>query len=92
MSAWYLFSTLGFYPIAPGSLQYSLGSPAIRSAVIKLEHGKVFTVEAKNQSEKNVYVQRVELNGRRLDRTYITHDEIASGGTLVYYMSAKPSR
>lgn len=92
MSAWYLFSTMGFYPIAPGSAQYSLGSPAIRHATLSLENGKTFIVEAKNQSDKNVYVQKVELNGKPLDRLYITHDEIMQGGSLVFYMSAKPKK
>jgi predicted alpha-1,2-mannosidase len=89
MSAWYLFSTLGFYPIAPGSGQYSLGSPAIKTATLVLENGKTFSIEAKNQSERNVYVQKVELNGKVLDRLYITHEEIMKGGTIVFYMRAR---
>jgi predicted alpha-1,2-mannosidase len=89
MSAWYLFSTLGFYPIAPGSGQYSLGSPAIKTATLVLENGKTFSIEAKNQSERNVYVQKVELNGKVLDRLYITHEEIMQGGTIVFYMRAR---
>jgi predicted alpha-1,2-mannosidase len=92
MSAWYLFSTLGFYPIAPGSGEYSLGSPAIREAEINLENGKTFRVEARDQKAENVYVKKVELNGKQLNRLFITHDEILAGGTLVFYMSAKPVR
>jgi predicted alpha-1,2-mannosidase len=89
MSAWLIFSTLGFYPVAPGSDQYSLGSPAIRSAVLHLENGKDFTIEVQDQGDKNVYVRKMVLNGQPLTRLYITHAEIMNGGKLVFYMSAK---
>jgi putative alpha-1,2-mannosidase len=89
MSAWYIFSTLGFYPVAPGSGQYALGSPAIKNATLTLENGKTFTVEAVNQSDKNVYVKKVELNGKPLTRLYITHEEIMNGGAIKFYMSPK---
>jgi predicted alpha-1,2-mannosidase len=89
MSAWYIFTALGFYPVAPGSDEYSLGSPAVDGAVLQLENGKTFTIEAKDQGEKNVYVRRVTLNGQPLVRRYITHEEILNGGKLVFYMSAK---
>lgn len=92
MSAWYLFSSLGFYPIAPGTGEYALGSPAVRNADIRLENGKTFRIEARDQSNKNVYVRKVELNGQQLNRLFITHEEILKGGTLVFYMSAKPGR
>jgi predicted alpha-1,2-mannosidase len=89
MSAWYILSALGFYPVAPGSDQYSLGSPCVDDAVLHLENGKTFAIKTKNQSARNIYVQRVVLNGRTLDRRYITHGEIMSGGELVFYMSDK---
>lgn len=92
MSAWYIFSELGFYPVAPGSLNYELGSPGIVSAKMNLENGKTFTVNTKNQGEKNVYVQKVLLNGKQLNRNYITHSEIMNGGTLEFYMSAQPPK
>lgn len=92
MSAWYIFSTLGFYPVAPASDQYWLGSPAIDGAVLSLDNGHTFAIEAINQSDKNVYVQKVLLNGKPLNRRYITHAEIMNGGTLSFYMSAKPVR
>jgi predicted alpha-1,2-mannosidase len=92
MSAWYLFSTLGFYPVAPGSSQYQLGSPAINKAVIKLENGKTFTIEANNQSDKNVYVQKVLLNGKQLVEPVIDHANIMNGGSLVFFMSDKPKK
>ncbi|MBK6750734.1 MAG: GH92 family glycosyl hydrolase [Acidobacteria bacterium] len=89
MSAWYLFSALGFYPVAPGSGQYSLGSPVVKTAVISLENGKKLTIVARNQSDKNVYVKSVTLNGKPIDRRYITYNEIAAGGILVFQMEDK---
>ena len=92
MSAWYIFSSLGFYPVAPGSGQYALGSPKIKEAAVQLENGNVFHITAKSQSPKNVYVKRIELNGKVLSRNYITYKEIMEGGSLVYYMSSKPPK
>ncbi|MEO9143983.1 MAG: GH92 family glycosyl hydrolase [Ginsengibacter sp.] len=92
MSAWYIFSELGFYPVAPGSLNYELGSPGIVNATLTLENGKTFTVNTKNQSDKNVYVEKVVLNGKVLNRKYITHDEIMNGGQIQFFMSAKPKK
>jgi len=87
MSAWYIFSALGFYPVAPGSDKYDLGSPLVKDATIRLENGNTFTVSALNQGPENVYVKKTELNGLKLDRQYITHDEIMNGGKLVFYMA-----
>ncbi len=86
MSAWYIFSALGFYPVAPGSDRYDLGSPLIKEAEINLENGKCFRITAVNQSPENVYVKKIELNGVKLDRLYITHSEIMCGGQLVFHM------
>ncbi|MBK9437693.1 MAG: GH92 family glycosyl hydrolase [Chloracidobacterium sp.] len=86
MSAWYLFSALGFYPVAPASDQYQLGSPAIKTATLHLENGKSLSIEARNQSDKNVYVSKVELNGKPLNRRYITYADITNGGKLVFFM------
>lgn len=90
MSAWFLFSSLGFYPVAPASDQYQLGSPAIKTAVLKLENGKTLTIEANNQSDKNVYVQKVVVNGKEINRKYLTHAEIMNGGKITFFMSDKP--
>ncbi len=87
MSAWYVFTALGFYPVAPGSGQYALGSPAVKTAALDLENGRTLTIETRGQGDKNVYVQKVELNGRPLDRRHLTYADIASGGKLVFYMS-----
>ena len=89
MSAWYIFSTIGFYPVAPGSDVYQIGSPAVNTATLHLENGKTFSIEAKNQGDNNVYIQKIELNGKPLNRLYITHSEIMNGGKLVFYMSSK---
>ena len=92
MSAWYIFSALGFYPMAPGSDRYELGSPAIQTATVQIENGKTLMITAKNQSDKNVYVQDVILNGKPLNRSYITHSELTGGGALVYVMGSKPKK
>ncbi len=92
MSAWYLFSSLGFYPVAPGSEQYALGSPAVKEATLNLDNGKSFVIEAKNQSEKNVYVQKVELNGKPLTQPFLNHADLVKGGKLTFYMSSKPKK
>lgn len=92
MSAWYIFTSLGFYPFAPGSETYQLGSPAIKKATISLENGSKLTVEARNQSEKNVYVSKVTFNGVPVTGHAIDHSTLLKGGTLVFYMSAKPKK
>lgn len=92
MSAWYIFTALGFYPVAPGSDQYAIGSPAVDGATLQLENGKTFVIEVQNQSEKNVYVQKMVLNGQPLNRLYLTHGDITSGGKLVFVMGEKPKK
>lgn len=92
MSAWYLFTALGFYPVAPGSGQYSLGSPVVKTARINLENGRTLTIEARNQGEKNVYVRSVTVNGKKLDRQYLTFAEINGGGRIVFEMSPSPTQ
>jgi len=92
MSAWYIFGALGFYPMAPGSTTYDLGSPLIKRAMLTLENGKTFTIEATNQSAEHVYVSKILLNGAPLKRQYITHEEIMAGGQLEFIMSKKPAK
>ena len=87
MSAWYVFSALGFYPVAPGSEDYSIGSPAIKSAVINLENGKTFSIEAHNQSDTNIYVQKILLNGKPITNWILKHSDIMKGGRLEFFMS-----
>lgn len=92
MSAWYIFSALGFYPVCPGSNQYVIGSPCVRRASIALEDGGTFTIEAKNLSDENIYIQSVTLNGRPHEMCYIRHEDIVAGGTLVFDMGPAPNR
>lgn len=92
MSAWYMFSSLGFYPVSPGSDVYALGSPSVNNAVLNLENGKTFTVEAIKQSDKNVYVAKVLLNGKELSTPFIKHSDLTNGGKLTFYMSSTPKK
>ena len=89
MSAWLLFSSLGFYPVAPASNQYVLGRPFTDRAVLHLPNGKTFTITAENLSDTNAYVQAVTLDGKPLDSTYITQQQIMAGGELHFTMSTR---
>jgi len=91
MSAWYIFSSLGFYPVTPGSNEYIIGSPSFEKATINLESNKQFTVIANNISEVNKYIASATLNGTDFNRTFIEHEEIMKGGTLVFNMTNSPS-
>jgi len=91
MSAWFLFTALGFYPVAPASGMYMLGSPVINTAVLRLENGKTLNIEARDQSDKNVYVSNVTLNGKTLERRFLTYDDIVKGGRIVFFMANKPT-
>ncbi len=86
MSAWYVFSALGFYPVTPGSNKYIIGSPLVKSAIINLENGKKFKISAVNNSEENNYIKNAELNGKSYSKTYINHQDIANGGSLSFDM------
>ncbi len=87
MSAWYIFSSLGFYPVTPGSTQYALGSPKVKEAIINLENGNALKITAKNQSKENVYVSKVTLNGKEIKGFTIDHTDLMAGGELVFEMS-----
>ena len=92
MSAWLVFTALGFYPVAPGSGQYVIGRPFVDRATIRLPNGKRFTIVADGMSDANRYVGAVTLNGKPLARVYITHDEIERGGELRFTMRATPNK
>jgi predicted alpha-1,2-mannosidase len=91
MSAWYVFSTMGFYPVCPGDNQYVLGSPIFDKVTMNLENSKKLLIIAHNQSVKNIYVQSVKLNGTPYSKSYITFDDIKNGGTLEFVMNDKPN-
>ena len=90
MSAWYLFSALGFYPVCPGHPSYVLGAPLFKRAVLRLPDGGTFEVRAPGNGPDSPYVQSVFLNGTRLDRAWISHSEIVAGGTLEIVMGKSP--
>ena len=92
MSAWYIFSALGFYPVTPGSNRYSLGSPLVKKATLNLENGKTLVISTKNQSKENVFVKSLTINGKTIDRNYILHDELMNGGEFVFTMSNQPNK
>ena len=89
MSAWYVFSSLGFYPVTPGSPYYALGSPLVKDATIHLENGKTLKIIAKNQSKDHVFVDKVNLNGKEIEGFLISHQDLMAGGELIFEMSNK---
>ncbi|MFT6843283.1 MAG: putative alpha-1,2-mannosidase [Psychroserpens sp.] len=89
MSAWYIFSSLGFYPVTPGSNQYIIGGPLFDKATIHLENGKVFTVKSINNSSENKYIKSAILNGENYEYSFINHKDIINGGSLVFEMTDK---
>lgn len=92
MSAWYILSAMGFYPVTPGSNDYVLGSPVFPKTTLKLENGKTFVIEANNVSEENIYIQSVQLNGTAYHKNYIQHADLTKGGTLVIEMGKAPNK
>jgi predicted alpha-1,2-mannosidase len=91
MSAWYIFTALGFYPVNPASGEYMIGSPVFRKAVLRLVAGKQFTITAEHDSDKNIYIQSATLNGTPLTAPLIRYDQIVAGGTLHFVMGPAPS-
>ncbi|MBN9615745.1 MAG: GH92 family glycosyl hydrolase [Acidobacteriales bacterium] len=91
MSAWLIFTGLGFYPVAPGSNEYVLGRPFVDHATINLPNGKKFSVVAEGLGPNHPYVQSVSLDGKALDRSFLRHEEILRGGELRFVMGAKPN-
>ncbi|MHC4201114.1 MAG: GH92 family glycosyl hydrolase, partial [Planctomycetota bacterium] len=96
MSAWVLLSTMGFHPVAPCSGVYVIGSPMFNKVSVRLDpkyyKGRSFTIVARGNSPENIYIRSAKLNGRPLERAWITHDEIVSGGTLEFVMGPEPNR
>lgn len=92
LSAFYVFSAMGFYPITPGVPEYQIGSPLFSKTTIRLQNGKTFTVIAKNNNSENKYIQSALLNGRELTGTALDHKDLVEGGTLILEMGGKPNR
>ncbi len=91
MSAWYVFSSMGFYPVNPANGAYVFGSPLFDEAEIELPEGKAFKIVAENNSKENIYIQSARLNGQPYEKTYITHKDILKGGELVFMMGNEPN-
>lgn len=92
MSAWYLLSAMGFYQVNPSDGVFAFGSPRFKKIEVKVRGGKVFTVEAPNNSKDNIYIQKVYLNGKPYHKSYITYDDIINGSTLKFEMGKKPAK
>ncbi len=96
MSAWYVWSAMGLYPVNPADGKYVIGSPLVAKATIRLDSkfypGGKFTITAHNASNQNIYVQSAKLNGQSINRPWITHAEIARGGTLELEMGILPNK
>ena len=92
MSAWYIFSSMGFYPVAPGTDQYVLGAPYLPYMKVTLENGHTVEIKAPKVSDKNRYVQRVRINGQPYSKLYITHSQLTEGCTIEFDMGPKPNK
>ncbi len=91
MSAWYVLSAAGFYPVTPGSDIYAIGSPFFPELRFNLENRKSFVIRAPNVSQRNVYIQAATLNGKPYDKSYLSHGEIMAGGVLIFQMGPRPN-
>ena len=91
MSAWYVLSAAGFYPVTPGSNVYAIGSPLFPEVRFNLENGKTFVVRVLSGSERNVYIQSATLNGRVYNKSFLTHQDLMAGGELVFTMGPRPN-
>jgi predicted alpha-1,2-mannosidase len=92
MCAWYVLSAMGFYPVTPGTGIYAIGSPLFEKITIDLPDGKTFSIEAKNNSKRNKYIQSARLNGQPINRPWLTHDELMSGGVLKLEMGERANK
>lgn len=92
MSAWYVFSTLGFYSVNPIDGRYMIGTPKFKKATLEVQGRKAFTIESVGVSDRNIYIQSAKLNGKKLDRSWITHEEIIQGGELKFVMGPSPNK
>jgi len=91
MSSWYVLSAMGIYQIAPGNPYFEIGRPLGEKTTLKLENRKEFTIKVVNQSKENKYIQKLKLNGRKINRLYLSYDDIYDGGTLEFEMGPEPN-
>ncbi len=92
MSAWYIFSSMGFYPVNPANSVYCFGSPQLEKATIHLVDGKQFQVKTNNAGLENIYIQKIVLNGKPYKKNYITHSDILKGGLIEFFMGKTPNK
>jgi len=92
MSAWYVFSALGFYPVSPGTTEYLIGSPLFDRATITLPNGKKFVITAKANGPQRPYIRAASLNGQSFNKTYLNHSQLSAGGELVFEMISAPEK
>ncbi len=92
MSAWWLFSSMGFYPLQMGDGHYAVGSPLFTKMTVHMDNGKTLTINAPQNSSTNIYVQRLVVNGKDVTVPSIDHADIANGGTIDFVMGPKPGR
>jgi predicted alpha-1,2-mannosidase len=92
MSAWFVFTAMGFYPVAPASNEYAIGRPFVKHATINLPNGKRFAISADHLDDAHPYIGRVLLNGKPLDRVFLRHQDIEAGGELRFEMQGTPNK
>ena len=91
-SAWYVFSAAGFYPVTPGTNQYVIGSPLFNKITLNFENGRKMVIDAPKNSNENIYVQSIQLNGKKLERNHFSHEELTKGGRLYFNMGSEPNK
>ena len=92
MSAWYVFSSIGFYPVNPSNGAYIFGSPLFDEVTLNIPGQNQFKISTKNNSDENIYIQSVKLNGKEYKYSYITHKQILEGGELEFVMGSNPNK
>ena len=91
-SAWYVFSAMGFYPVCPATPQYVLGAPLFKKMTVNLENGKQIVINAPNNSDSNLYINSMSVNGKPYDYNWINHNTLMQGATINYNMSPRPNK
>jgi len=92
MSAWYIFSALGFYPVCPGSDWYAIGSPMVKSAILGFYNDDGLEIITENQSEKNIYIQQVMIDGSTYSKNYIDHATLMNSDIITFVMGPEPQK
>lgn len=91
MSAWYVFSALGFYPVSPGTTDYLIGSPLFDRAVLALGNGKTFSITARDNGQQHLYIRGASLNGKAFNKIFLTHEQLSEGGEIIFQMDSVPN-